>query len=83
MIYNLLRIEGAHCYSHAWIISIELLPTKYKLLPVLQVNGMQAGVTFTLVAQNGTLRLTVVECGTYIDDLEIELQGGASWLYQL
>ncbi|KAG0582311.1 hypothetical protein KC19_3G050700 [Ceratodon purpureus] len=49
----------------------------------INVNGMQAGVTFTLVAHNGTLRLTVVECGTYIDDLDIELQGGASWLYQL
>ena len=44
---------------------------------------MQAGVTFTLVAHNGTLQLTVVECGTYIDDLDIQLQGGASWLYQL
>ncbi len=47
-----------------------------------QVTGMQAGVTFTLQAHNGTLRLTVVECGTYIEDLDIELHGGASWLYQ-
>lgn len=43
---------------------------------------MEAGVTFTLAAQNGTITLTVVECGTYIDDLDIELSGGASWLYQ-
>ncbi|KAH9555834.1 hypothetical protein CY35_08G137300 [Sphagnum magellanicum] len=47
-----------------------------------EVTGMQAGVTFTLQAHNGTLRLTVVECGTYIEDLDIELHGGASWLYQ-
>jgi hypothetical protein len=47
-----------------------------------EVNGMQAGVTFTLKTVNGTLILTVVECGTYIDDLEIELSGGGSWLYQ-
>lgn len=43
---------------------------------------MQAGITFTLTTHNGTLQLAVIECGTYIDDLEIELQGGASWLYQ-
>lgn len=43
---------------------------------------MQAGVTFTLTAKNGTLILKVVECGTYIDDLDIELHGGGSWLYQ-
>ncbi len=48
----------------------------------MQVNGMQAGVTFTLTEINGTLRTTVVECGTFIDDLEIDLHGGASWLYQ-
>ncbi|XP_024362697.1 putative BPI/LBP family protein At1g04970 [Physcomitrium patens] len=47
-----------------------------------EVNGMQAGVTFTLTTHNGTLRLTVVECGTFIDDLDIELNGGASWLYR-
>lgn len=47
-----------------------------------EVHGMQAGVTFTLTTHNGTLRLTVLECGTFIDDLEIELHGGASWLYQ-
>jgi len=54
-----------------------------KLFAVVQVSGVQAGVNFTLVAHNGTLRLTVVECGTYIDNLEIELEGGASWLYRL
>jgi len=47
-----------------------------------QVNGMQAGVTLTLTTRNGTLILTVVECGTYIDDIEIDLSGGGSWLYQ-
>lgn len=47
-----------------------------------KVSGMQAGVTFNLQENNGTLRLVVEEAGTYIDDLEITLQGGASWLYQ-
>uniref|UniRef100_A0A7I4EBQ8 Lipid-binding serum glycoprotein C-terminal domain-containing protein n=1 Tax=Physcomitrium patens TaxID=3218 RepID=A0A7I4EBQ8_PHYPA len=48
-----------------------------------EVNNMVAGVSFFLQAHNGTVRLTVVECGTGIDDLDIQLQGGASWLYQL
>ncbi|CAM6099422.1 unnamed protein product [Calypogeia fissa] len=47
-----------------------------------KVHGMQAGVTFNLQEDNGTLRLVVDEAGTYIEDLEITLQGGASWLYQ-
>ncbi len=47
-----------------------------------QVIGMQAHVTFTLQAHNGTLRLIVVERGTHIEYLDIQLYGGASWLYQ-
>ncbi|CAM6027186.1 unnamed protein product [Sphagnum balticum] len=48
----------------------------------IEVKGMQAGATSTLQACNGTLRFIVVECGTYIEDLDIRLHGGASWLYQ-
>lgn len=47
-----------------------------------QVHGMQAGVTFSLMANNGTVQMKLVECGTYIDSLDIQLHGGASWLYQ-
>ncbi|KAH8953031.1 hypothetical protein BDL97_08G003200 [Sphagnum fallax] len=48
----------------------------------IEVIGMQAHVTFTLQAHNGTLRLIVVERGTHIEYLDIQLYGGASWLYQ-
>ena len=47
-----------------------------------QVHGMQAGVTFSLMANNGTVQMKLVESGTYIDSLDIQLHGGASWLYQ-
>ncbi|BBN17123.1 hypothetical protein MPTK1_7g12170 [Marchantia polymorpha subsp. ruderalis] len=47
-----------------------------------EVTGMQAGATFSMSETNGTLTLHVEECGTYIENLEITLHGGASWLYQ-
>jgi hypothetical protein len=53
-----------------------------KFLMNFQVIGMQAHVTFTVQAHNGTLRLIVVERGTHIEYLDIQLYGGASWLYQ-
>ncbi|KAL2613523.1 hypothetical protein R1flu_025215 [Riccia fluitans] len=46
-----------------------------------EVTGMQAGVTFSMNEINGTLSLNVEECGTYVEDLNISLHGGASWLY--
>ncbi|KAK6947002.1 Lipid-binding serum glycoprotein, C-terminal [Dillenia turbinata] len=33
--------------------------------------------------QKGTLRLSVVECNCRVGDISIELDGGASWLYQI
>ncbi|KAL3679442.1 hypothetical protein R1sor_022398 [Riccia sorocarpa] len=47
-----------------------------------EVTGMQAGVTFSMNENNGTLSLSVEECGTYVEQLDISLHGGASWLYQ-
>jgi hypothetical protein len=47
-----------------------------------EVTGMQAGATVMLQAQNGTLRVIVLEHTTSIQNLDIQLHGGASWLYQ-
>jgi hypothetical protein len=47
-----------------------------------QVTGMQAGATVMLQAQNGTLRVILLEHTTSIQNLDIQLHGGASWLYQ-
>ena len=43
---------------------------------------MEVGLTMGLKNQNGTLELTVLECGCYMKDLSITLEGGASWFYQ-
>ncbi|ONI13468.1 hypothetical protein PRUPE_4G224100 [Prunus persica] len=48
----------------------------------IQVEGMEVGVTLALNGQEGTLKLSVLECGCYVKDISIKLDGGASWLYQ-
>ncbi|XP_038898728.1 putative BPI/LBP family protein At1g04970 [Benincasa hispida] len=47
-----------------------------------QVDGMNIGLTVSLNQQNGTLELTVSECGCNVEAISIHLHGGASWLYQ-
>lgn len=47
-----------------------------------KVEGMEVGVTLALNGQEGTLKLSVLECGCYVKDISIKLDGGASWLYQ-
>lgn len=43
---------------------------------------MQVGLTLYLEIQEGRLKLSLIECGCFVGDLSIELDGGASWLYQ-
>ncbi|KAL0560747.1 hypothetical protein IC582_001160 [Cucumis melo] len=47
-----------------------------------QVDGMNIGLTVSLNQQNGTLELTLLECGCNVEAISIHLHGGASWLYQ-
>ncbi|KAL6202422.1 hypothetical protein ACLB2K_026130 [Fragaria x ananassa] len=48
----------------------------------IQVEGMEVGVTLALKDQQGSLKLSVLDCGCYVKDISIKLDGGASWLYQ-
>ncbi|KAJ1290150.1 hypothetical protein BS78_02G221200 [Paspalum vaginatum] len=48
-----------------------------------QVEGMEVGVSMGMKNQNGSLKLSVMECGCYMEDLDITLNGGASWFYQV
>lgn len=47
-----------------------------------KVEGMEVGLTLGLGNHEGTLKLSVLECGCYVKDISIHLDGGASWLYQ-
>lgn len=48
----------------------------------IQVDGMEVGLTLSLENQQGNLKLSLLECGCYVRDISIQLNGGASWLYQ-
>ncbi|XP_042481396.1 putative BPI/LBP family protein At1g04970 isoform X2 [Macadamia integrifolia] len=43
---------------------------------------MEVGLTLGLENQQGTLKLSLMDCGCYVKDIDITLNGGASWLYQ-
>lgn len=47
-----------------------------------QVEGLEVGLTLSLKTVKGSLKLSLLECGCYVDDISIKLDGGASWLYQ-
>lgn len=47
-----------------------------------KVNGMEISVTLDMVNKEGSMKLSVVECNCHINDISIDLDGGASWLYQ-
>ncbi|XP_022940640.1 putative BPI/LBP family protein At1g04970 isoform X2 [Cucurbita moschata] len=47
-----------------------------------QVDGMNIGLTLGLNQRNGTLGLSLSECGCNVEHISIHVHGGASWLYQ-
>ncbi|WOL12071.1 BPI/LBP family protein [Canna indica] len=73
-----LTMDWFYSYS-TWFIPIEVSDKGSALV---QVEGMEVGLTMTMENKNGTLKLTVTQCGCYMENLVIKLDGGASWLYQ-
>ncbi|KAJ7538616.1 hypothetical protein O6H91_11G056500 [Diphasiastrum complanatum] len=47
-----------------------------------KVRGGKAGVDFAIEEDNGTLILDVSKCETYLEELDIDLHDGVSWLYK-
>lgn len=43
---------------------------------------MEVGITIKMKSQEGSLKLNLSECGCYLKDISITLDGGASWFYQ-
>uniref|UniRef100_A0ACD6AK45 Uncharacterized protein n=1 Tax=Avena sativa TaxID=4498 RepID=A0ACD6AK45_AVESA len=46
------------------------------------VQGMEVGITMEIKNYNGSLALNVSQCGCYVKNIDISLDGGSSWLYQ-
>ncbi|CAN1799476.1 Putative BPI/LBP family protein At1g04970 [Linum perenne] len=47
-----------------------------------QIEGMRVGVNASLKVEGGTPKLSVLSCVCYVEDVSIDVEGGASWLYQ-
>ncbi|KAF2284848.1 hypothetical protein GH714_031201 [Hevea brasiliensis] len=73
-----LSMSWYYQYS-TWLLPVEIADRGNASV---QVEGMQVGLTLGLENQNGTLKLSLMDCGCYVKDISIKLDGGASWLYQ-
>ncbi|KAK3014524.1 hypothetical protein RJ639_010074 [Escallonia herrerae] len=73
-----LSMDWRYSYS-TWLIPIAISDEGSASV---QVEGMEVGLTLELKNQQGTLKLSLLECGCYVRDISIKLDGGASWLYQ-
>ncbi|RVW13343.1 putative BPI/LBP family protein [Vitis vinifera] len=54
----------------------------FKVLLLAKVEGMEVGLTLGLENREGSMKLSAKDCGCYVEDISIKLDGGASWLYQ-
>lgn len=67
-------------YSYAtWIAPISISDSGTASV---QVNGAGVDLKLGLDNQEGSLKLSTIECNCHIHDISIDLDGGASWLYQ-
>ncbi|XP_057485039.1 putative BPI/LBP family protein At1g04970 [Actinidia eriantha] len=48
----------------------------------IEIEGMEIGLTVELKNQQGTLQMSLLDCGCHVKDISIKMDGGASWLYQ-
>ncbi|KAL4566886.1 hypothetical protein LXL04_031012 [Taraxacum kok-saghyz] len=71
-----LSFQWSYSYT-TWLFEISDSGVAY-----VQVEGMEIGLTLGLKNQQGTLRLSPQDCGCYVNYISIQLNGGASWLYQ-
>ncbi|KAI4308422.1 hypothetical protein L6164_031500 [Bauhinia variegata] len=71
-----LSMNWRYSYSK-WIIEISDSGTAS-----VQVAGMEIRLVLDLEDQEGSLKLVLKDCGCFVKDISINLDGGASWLYQ-
>ncbi|XP_021274461.1 putative BPI/LBP family protein At1g04970 isoform X1 [Herrania umbratica] len=73
-----LTMNWHYSYS-SWLLPIEISDGGRASV---QVEGMEVGLTLGLENHEGTLKLSLMDCGCYVKEITIKLDGGASWLYQ-
>ncbi|KAL3733416.1 hypothetical protein ACJRO7_022870 [Eucalyptus globulus] len=73
-----LSMNWQYSYS-TWLVPI---PISDEGSAFVQVKDMEVGLTLDLKDLGGTLKLSVQECGCYVEAISIKIDGGSSWLYQ-
>lgn len=74
-----LSLDWSYSYSYGWFIPSQISD---RGIAAIKVEGLQVGLTFGLKNQGGALKLSLIECGCFIQDLAIKVEGGTAWLYQ-
>ncbi|KAF3331069.1 putative BPI/LBP family protein [Carex littledalei] len=72
-----LNLKWSYWYD-SWFVTVS-----DEGLASVQVEGMEIGFTISMKNENGALKTFVTECGCYITDLAITMDGDASWFYQI
>lgn len=68
-------------YSYrTWLVPV---PISDKGSASIEVQDMAIGVNVALSYQEGTLKLSLLGCRCNVEGIDIKLNGGASWLYQV
>ncbi|XP_020584347.1 putative BPI/LBP family protein At1g04970 [Phalaenopsis equestris] len=74
-----LSLKWSYIYSSWIFVPIEVSDEGNASV---QVEGLEVNLTIRLENKKGTLALNVTQCGCYMEDINITLDGGVSWLYQ-
>nr|GMC76525.1 putative BPI/LBP family protein At1g04970 [Ipomoea batatas] len=74
-----LTMNWKYSYSTWLLVPIEVSDSGQASV---QVSGMEIGLTLSLKNQQGSLSLSLVKNKCSVEDISINLEGGASWLYQ-
>lgn len=73
-----LTMNWQYSYSTWWLP----IAVSDKGNATVQVEGLEIGFTLSLKTVEGSLTLSLLECGCYVNGISIKLDGGASWFYQ-
>ncbi|KAL4325157.1 hypothetical protein GQ457_11G012720 [Hibiscus cannabinus] len=71
-----LRMKWKYSYKN-WVITISDHGTA-----TVEVLGMEVGLNAAIINEEGTLKLLLLDHGCHVKDISINVDGGASWLYQ-
>lgn len=73
-----LTLDWNYTYSAGWFST----PISDRGGANIEVEDMQAGIAVDIQEHGGALNLIVLQCGSYIKDLDVQLDGESLWLYQ-